>query len=141
MSTLVPSASRLVASTTPVTSCHSAWRWPCPPRLPPWPCRGRSGSSYASPLVSCPFSVPHFTVPSRPPQPAQPLVLPTDESYTSYHPDGDYPLVRVLRDPIYVEVRLLQKTDPNLVLVLHHCWASPSTDATAEPQWPILVDG
>ncbi|NXA18307.1 ZP1 protein, partial [Ibidorhyncha struthersii] len=69
------------------------------------------------------------------------LRIATDESYSSYHPDGDYPLVRVLRDPIYVEVRLLQKTDPNLVLVLHHCWASPSTDAAAEPQWPILVDG
>ncbi|XP_009459499.1 PREDICTED: zona pellucida sperm-binding protein 1 [Nipponia nippon] len=69
------------------------------------------------------------------------LRIATDENYSSYHPDGDYPLVRVLRDPIYVEVRLLQKTDPNLVLVLHHCWASPSTDAAAEPQWPILVDG
>ncbi|NWJ11064.1 ZP1 protein, partial [Crypturellus undulatus] len=69
------------------------------------------------------------------------LRIATDESYSSYHEDGDYPLVKVLRDPIYVEVRLLQKTDPNLVLVLHQCWASPSTSATAEPQWPILVDG
>ncbi|KAF1619227.1 UNVERIFIED_CONTAM: Zona pellucida sperm-binding protein 1, partial [Eudyptes pachyrhynchus] len=69
------------------------------------------------------------------------LRIATDESYSSYHPDGDYPLVKVLRDPVYVEVRLLQKTDPNLVLVLHHCWASPSTEAAAEPQWPILVDG
>ncbi|XP_014804240.1 PREDICTED: zona pellucida sperm-binding protein 1 [Calidris pugnax] len=69
------------------------------------------------------------------------LRIATDETYSSYHPEGDYPLVRVLRDPIYVEVRLLQKTDPNLVLVLHHCWASPSTDPAAEPQWPILVDG
>uniref|UniRef100_A0A8C0FC84 ZP1 protein n=1 Tax=Bubo bubo TaxID=30461 RepID=A0A8C0FC84_BUBBB len=69
------------------------------------------------------------------------LRLATDESYSSYHSEGDHPLVKVLRDPIYVEVRLLQKTDPNLVLVLHHCWASPSTEATAEPQWPILVDG
>ncbi|XP_032849067.2 zona pellucida sperm-binding protein 1 [Tyto alba] len=69
------------------------------------------------------------------------LRIATDESYSSYHPEGDYPLVRVLRDPIYVEVRLLQKTDPNLVLVLHHCWAAPSPDAAAEPQWPILVDG
>ncbi|NXI91711.1 ZP1 protein, partial [Psophia crepitans] len=69
------------------------------------------------------------------------LRIATDESYSSYHPEGDYPLVRVLRDPVYVEVRLLQKTDPNLVLVLHHCWAAPSTAATAEPQWPILVDG
>lgn len=76
-----------------------------------------------------------------PPYPAQLLPIPVDESYSSYHPDGDFPLVKVLRDPIYVEVRLLQKTDPNLVLVLHHCWASPSTEPTAEPQWPILVDG
>ncbi|KFQ90895.1 Zona pellucida sperm-binding protein 1, partial [Nipponia nippon] len=87
-----------------------------------------------------PSAAPHPVPPPRP-QPAQPLALPADENYSSYHPDGDYPLVRVLRDPIYVEVRLLQKTDPNLVLVLHHCWASPSTDAAAEPQWPILVDG
>ncbi|NXA55279.1 ZP1 protein, partial [Nothocercus julius] len=69
------------------------------------------------------------------------LRIATDESYSSYHEDSDYPLVKVLRDPIYVEVRLLQKTDPNLVLVLHQCWASPSTSATVEPQWPILVDG
>ncbi|NXH16796.1 ZP1 protein, partial [Bucco capensis] len=69
------------------------------------------------------------------------LRIATDETYSSYHPAGDYPLVKVLRDPIYVEVRLLQKTDPNLVLVLHHCWAAPSPEAGAEPQWPILVDG
>ncbi|CAN8214334.1 unnamed protein product [Coccothraustes coccothraustes] len=67
--------------------------------------------------------------------------IPTDESYSSYHAVGDFPLVRVLRDPIYVEVRLLQKTDPNLVLVLHHCWASPGSHATSQPQWPILVEG
>ncbi|XP_032918778.1 zona pellucida sperm-binding protein 1 [Catharus ustulatus] len=85
------------------------------------------------------------------PPTAAPLIMPgplglqlriaTDESYSSYHPVGDFPLVRVLRDPIYVEVRLLQKTDPNLVLVLHHCWASPGSHATSQPQWPILVDG
>ncbi|NWS91826.1 ZP1 protein, partial [Toxostoma redivivum] len=69
------------------------------------------------------------------------LRIATDESYNSYHPVGDFPLVRVLRDPIYVEVRLLQKTDPNLVLVLHHCWASPGPHATSQPQWPILVEG
>ncbi|NXU41045.1 ZP1 protein, partial [Drymodes brunneopygia] len=69
------------------------------------------------------------------------LRIATDESYSSYHPVGDFPLVRVLRDPIYVEVRLLHKTDPNLVLVLHHCWASPGSHATSQPQWPILIDG
>ncbi|NXF54174.1 ZP1 protein, partial [Oceanites oceanicus] len=87
-------------------------------------------------------AVPPTAIPLAMPGPLRlQLRIATDESYSSYHPDGDYPLVRVLRDPIYVEVRLLQKTDPNLVLVLHHCWASPSTDAAAEPQWPILVDG
>jgi len=133
---LLPAASKLAASTTPATSSRSAWRWPCPPPRSPWPCRARWGSSCASPPVSSPppRRAPH-------PQPAQPLALPVDESYSSYHPAGDYPLVRVLRDPVYVEVRLLQKTDPNLVLVLHHCWASPSPNAAAEPQWPILVDG
>ncbi|NXG20790.1 ZP1 protein, partial [Grallaria varia] len=69
------------------------------------------------------------------------LRIATDESYSSYHPVGDFPLVRVLRDPIFVEVRLLQKTDPNLVLVLHQCWASPGSNAASRPQWPILVDG
>ncbi|NWU86467.1 ZP1 protein, partial [Onychorhynchus coronatus] len=69
------------------------------------------------------------------------LRIATDESYSSYHPVGDFPLVRVLRDPIFVEVRLLQKTDPNLVLVLHQCWASPGSSTTSQPQWPILVDG
>ncbi|XP_059704534.1 zona pellucida sperm-binding protein 1 [Haemorhous mexicanus] len=69
------------------------------------------------------------------------LRIATDESYSSYYAVGDFPLVRVLRDPIYVEVRLLQKTDPNLVLVLHHCWASPGSHATSQPQWPILVEG
>lgn len=78
---------------------------------------------------------------SRSPSRSTPPNIPTDESYSSYHPVGDFPLVRVLRDPIYVEVRLLQKTDPNLVLVLHHCWASPGSHATSQPQWPILVEG
>ncbi|NWW14924.1 ZP1 protein, partial [Falcunculus frontatus] len=78
---------------------------------------------------------------SHSPSHSTPPNIPTDESYSSYHPVGDFPLVRVLRDPIYVEVRLLQKTDPNLVLVLHHCWASPGSHATSQPQWPILVEG
>ncbi|NXD45189.1 ZP1 protein, partial [Copsychus sechellarum] len=78
---------------------------------------------------------------SHSPSHSTPPNIPTDESYSSYHPVGDFPLVRVLRDPIYVEVRLLQKTDPNLVLVLHHCWASPGPHATSQPQWPILVEG
>ncbi|NXL24791.1 ZP1 protein, partial [Setophaga kirtlandii] len=87
-------------------------------------------------------AVPPTAVPLAMPGPlGLQLRIATDESYSSYHSVGDFPLVRVLRDPIYVEVRLLQKTDPNLVLVLHHCWASPGSHATSQPQWPILVEG
>ncbi|XP_035182519.1 LOW QUALITY PROTEIN: zona pellucida sperm-binding protein 1 [Oxyura jamaicensis] len=87
-------------------------------------------------------AVPPTTAPMAQPGPLRlQLRIATDESYSAYHAEGDYPLVKVLRDPIYVEVRLLQKTDPNLVLVLHQCWAAPSTGPAAEPQWPILVDG
>ncbi|NXC02812.1 ZP1 protein, partial [Orthonyx spaldingii] len=87
-------------------------------------------------------AVPPTTAPLAMPGPlGLQLRIATDESYSSYHTVGDFPLVKVLRDPIYVEVRLLQKTDPNLVLVLHHCWASPGSHATSQPQWPILVDG
>uniref|UniRef100_A0A8C3IUR2 ZP domain-containing protein n=1 Tax=Chrysemys picta bellii TaxID=8478 RepID=A0A8C3IUR2_CHRPI len=59
----------------------------------------------------------------------------------SYLTERDYPVVKVLKDPIYMEVRILQRTDPNLVLSLHHCWATPSATPLEQPQWPILVDG
>ncbi|TFK03997.1 lysine-specific demethylase 7A [Platysternon megacephalum] len=39
-----------------------------------------------------------------------------------------------------VEVQILQRTDPDLVLVLHHCWATPSANPQQQSQWPILVD-
>uniref|UniRef100_A0A452J6A5 Zona pellucida sperm-binding protein 4 n=1 Tax=Gopherus agassizii TaxID=38772 RepID=A0A452J6A5_9SAUR len=93
-----------------------------------------------------PLSVQVFTLPplSAVSQPG-PLVLElriaTEQSYGSYYTDRDYPVVKVLWDPIYVEVRILQRTDPDLVLVLHHCWATSSTNPQQQPQWPILVDG
>ena len=42
---------------------------------------------------------------------------------------------------MYVEVRLLQRMDPSLVLALHECWATPNTNPLEQLQWPILVDG
>uniref|UniRef100_A0A8D0GPE5 Zona pellucida sperm-binding protein 4 n=1 Tax=Sphenodon punctatus TaxID=8508 RepID=A0A8D0GPE5_SPHPU len=67
--------------------------------------------------------------------------LATDENYRSYYGDRDYPVVKVLRDPVYVEVRILQRMDPTLVLVLHQCWATPSTNPLQNPQWLLLEDG
>ncbi|XP_031752486.1 zona pellucida sperm-binding protein 4 isoform X2 [Xenopus tropicalis] len=38
------------------------------------------------------------------------------------------------------EVRLLDRNDPALTLILEHCWANPSENPTQQPQWPILTD-
>ncbi|XP_072556322.1 zona pellucida sperm-binding protein 4-like [Paramormyrops kingsleyae] len=62
-------------------------------------------------------------------------------AYTSYYQDSDYPITKVLRQPVYVEVRILNRTDPNLVLVLENCWAAAGLDPLSLPQWSLLVDG
>ncbi|NWH25019.1 ZP4 protein, partial [Grus americana] len=96
-----------------------------------------------------PLSVQVFTLPPLPAvsQPG-PLSLELrvasdmrDGSYTSYYTDSDYPVVKTLRDPVYAEVKILQRTDPELVLILHHCWATPSINPQQKLQWPVLVDG
>ncbi|XP_056097017.1 zona pellucida sperm-binding protein 4-like [Rhinichthys klamathensis goyatoka] len=64
-----------------------------------------------------------------------------DEAYTSYYSDADYPVTKVLREPVYVEVHLLERTDPNIVLMLGHCWATSTPSPLSLPQWDLLVDG
>ncbi|XP_034973282.1 zona pellucida sperm-binding protein 4-like [Zootoca vivipara] len=67
--------------------------------------------------------------------------LARDAKYSSYYSGPDYPVVKVLRAPVHVEVRLLARRDPALVLVLHDCWATPSTNPLQKPQWLLLQDG
>ncbi|KAL7887877.1 hypothetical protein AOLI_G00028510 [Acnodon oligacanthus] len=62
-------------------------------------------------------------------------------AYTSYYTDADYPVTKVLREPVYVEVRMLGRTDPNIALILGHCWATSSPHPFSTPQWDLLVDG
>ncbi|XP_068578459.1 zona pellucida sperm-binding protein 4-like [Cebidichthys violaceus] len=64
-----------------------------------------------------------------------------DAAYTSFYTLADLPLNKVLRDPVYVEVQLYEKTDPNLVLSLGRCWATSGPEAHSLPQWDILIDG
>ncbi|XP_051954500.1 zona pellucida sperm-binding protein 4-like [Xyrauchen texanus] len=64
-----------------------------------------------------------------------------DAAYTSYYSDADYPVTKVLRQPVYVEVHLLERTDPNIVLMLGNCWATSSPDSLSLPQWDLLVNG
>ncbi|XP_007943214.1 zona pellucida sperm-binding protein 1 [Orycteropus afer afer] len=69
------------------------------------------------------------------------LRIAKDESFSSFYKEDDYPVSKLLREPVYVEVRIRQRTDPGLVLMLHQCWATPSTNPFQQPQWPILSDG
>ncbi|KAJ8352706.1 hypothetical protein SKAU_G00241820 [Synaphobranchus kaupii] len=61
--------------------------------------------------------------------------------YSDYYRDADYPVTKVLREPVYVEVRILERTDPSLVLLLEHCWATSTSNPHSLPQWSLLVDG
>ncbi|XP_073328053.1 zona pellucida sperm-binding protein 4-like [Pagrus major] len=64
-----------------------------------------------------------------------------DVAYNSFYTDADYPVVKVLRDPVYVEVRMLERTDPNLVLTLGRCWTTINPYPHSLPQWDLLIDG
>ncbi|XP_053242056.1 zona pellucida sperm-binding protein 4-like [Podarcis raffonei] len=68
------------------------------------------------------------------------LRIATNQQYSKYYANGDYPVVKLLKDSVFLEVRILQRTDPDLVLVLHECWATPSTNPLQRPQWPILMN-
>ncbi|XP_053550233.1 zona pellucida sperm-binding protein 2-like [Bombina bombina] len=69
------------------------------------------------------------------------LDLYPDDAYTSPYSSFLYPIVKTLRDPIYLEVQLLNRNDPNIELVLDDCWATMSKDPNTLPKWGILVDG
>ncbi|XP_053503792.1 zona pellucida sperm-binding protein 4-like [Ictalurus furcatus] len=62
-------------------------------------------------------------------------------AYTSYYSAADYPVTKVLREPVYVEVHMVGRTDPNIVLVLGGCWATASPNPYSLPQWDLLVNG
>ncbi|XP_059417707.1 zona pellucida sperm-binding protein 4-like isoform X2 [Carassius carassius] len=64
-----------------------------------------------------------------------------DEAYTSYYSDSDYPIKKVLREPVYVEVHIMERTDPNIVLMLGHCWTTSTPSPLSLPQWDLLIDG
>ncbi|XP_067864438.1 uncharacterized protein [Heptranchias perlo] len=64
-----------------------------------------------------------------------------EESYSTWFADEDYPIVKFLREPVYVEVHLLHRVDANIALVLNDCWATQTSDPHHGKQWSILVNG
>uniref|UniRef100_H0Z9Z8 Zona pellucida sperm-binding protein 4 n=1 Tax=Taeniopygia guttata TaxID=59729 RepID=H0Z9Z8_TAEGU len=93
------------------------------------------------PLSAQVFMLPPLPAVSQPGPLSLELCVASNGSYTSYYTDSDYPVVKTLRDSVYAEVKILQRADPELVLVLHHCWATPNINPQEQQQWPILVDG
>ncbi|XP_026578316.1 LOW QUALITY PROTEIN: zona pellucida sperm-binding protein 4-like [Pseudonaja textilis] len=64
-----------------------------------------------------------------------------DESYSSFYGPRDYPVAKLLHQPVPMDVSLLGSRDPALRLLLRECWATPSADPLRAPQWPLLQDG
>ncbi|XP_071232544.1 zona pellucida sperm-binding protein 4-like [Salvelinus alpinus] len=63
------------------------------------------------------------------------------EAYRSYYSEADYPVAKLLKDPVYAEVHILGRTDSNLVLNLDYCWATLTPSPLSLPKWDLLVDG
>ncbi|XP_026112422.1 zona pellucida sperm-binding protein 4-like, partial [Carassius auratus] len=64
-----------------------------------------------------------------------------DEAFTFYYNDADYPITKVLREPAYVEVHIMARTDPNIVLMLGRCWTTSTPSPLSLPHWDLLIDG
>ncbi|XP_037109208.1 zona pellucida sperm-binding protein 4-like [Syngnathus acus] len=64
-----------------------------------------------------------------------------DVAYNSFYTEFDYPVNKILRDNVYVEVQLMDRTDPNLVLNLGRCWTTTTANPHSDPQWDIIVNG
>lgn len=69
------------------------------------------------------------------------ISIPEEAAYRSFYSPEDYPIIKELRAPVYIEVHILDRSDPSLILNLEHCWATSTPNAHSLPQWDLLVDG
>ncbi|XP_068447905.1 uncharacterized protein [Clinocottus analis] len=66
------------------------------------------------------------------------LRIAKDAEYSSFYPQNHPPLKMLLGKPLYLEVRLLNSSDPSLVLLVHFCVAYP---ASGKAVWLLLYNG
>ncbi|KAL0965042.1 hypothetical protein UPYG_G00276030 [Umbra pygmaea] len=69
------------------------------------------------------------------------MKIATDSSYRTFHEVEDYPVVRYMRRPLHIEVEITGSTDPEVKLILDHCWATNDKDRTSKPRWNLIING
>uniref|UniRef100_A0A671QGJ0 Zona pellucida protein AX 2 n=1 Tax=Sinocyclocheilus anshuiensis TaxID=1608454 RepID=A0A671QGJ0_9TELE len=64
-----------------------------------------------------------------------------DMVYRLFYYDGDYPVLKFLKQPLYFEVGMDHSKDSRVAVVLENCWATLSKDKESKPRWDLIVDG
>lgn len=60
-----------------------------------------------------------------------------DESFSSYYSEAHLPFSLLQNKPVHVELRLLEPSEPDMVLMVHFCLAYT---ATPEVSWMLFYD-
>lgn len=61
--------------------------------------------------------------------------------YRLFYHDGDYPVLKFLKQPLYFEVGMDHSRDSRLAVTLENCWATLTKDRESKPRWDLIVDG
>uniref|UniRef100_A0A673HFR5 Uncharacterized LOC107712422 n=1 Tax=Sinocyclocheilus rhinocerous TaxID=307959 RepID=A0A673HFR5_9TELE len=69
------------------------------------------------------------------------LRLSKDMVYRLFYHDGDYPVLKFLKQPLYFEVGMNHSRDSRLAVALGNCWATLTEDKESKPRWDLIVDG